>query len=242
MMQLITEKMALPSRRQRPQRKRLVDLVQNGIGDYNSTVLCGRAGAGKTALATEVAKNCGRKVAWYKVDSSDTDHRFFLRYLLTSISARLPKPGILKTIKFAESAHLEEMETVAEMLVFQLIECSTEPLLIAIDDLHLVYDASWMVSFFGRLLPLLPTNVHILLAGRSLPPAPLWRMRSKQTLNVIDERLLAFTENEAAELFAHLRLPIHLADSALEATRGRAQRFESLAMDLVRVAADSSAA
>ena len=41
----------------------------------------------------------------------------------------------------------------AEELVFQLAEQKSEPLLIVIEDLHLVYDAEWVVPFFSRLLP-----------------------------------------------------------------------------------------
>jgi ATP/maltotriose-dependent transcriptional regulator MalT len=65
--------------------------------------------------------------------------------------------------------------------------------LVVIEDLHLVSDSDWLVPFFSRLLPLLPSEVHVLITSRSLPPAPLWRMRSKQSLVVIDEARCAFT-------------------------------------------------
>ena len=76
------------------------------------------------------------------------------------------------------------------------------PLLMVIDDLHLIYDAGWVVPFFRRLLPLLPPEAHMLIIGRSLPPTPVWRMRSKQTLCLVEEAALAFTSQEAADLFA----------------------------------------
>jgi len=74
-------------------------------------------------------------------------------------------------------------------------------LLIIIEDLHLIYDADWVVPFFHRLLPLLPADIHLIITCRSLPPAPLWRLRSKQMLRVIDENELAFTLKETARLF-----------------------------------------
>jgi len=39
---------------------------------------------------------------------------------------------------------------------------------------------------------------------RSKPPSPLWRLRSKQVLNVIEEDQLAFTTDETEALFRML--------------------------------------
>jgi ATP/maltotriose-dependent transcriptional regulator MalT len=104
-----------------------------------------------------------------------------------------------------------------------------EPLLIVIDDLHLLYDAEWVVPFFGRLLPLLPPEVHMILIGRTLPPAPLWRMRSKQTLRVLEESALAFTLEEAEELFTSYGLHTKPAAQALAETWGRAAALDRAA-------------
>ena len=188
----------IPELAQQPVRPRLVDMAIDGLPIFNSTMLCGRAGTGKSSLAVEVTRSCGRPVAWYKVDSSDNEHRVFLNYLITTIGGQVPKLDLDALFDFCRQAHLGDLEFMAQMLVFQLIEADGEPLLIVIDDLHLIYDSPWVVPFFGRLLPLLPSRVHLLFAGRSLPPNPLWRMRSKQTLNVIDETMLGFTYAETA--------------------------------------------
>jgi ATP/maltotriose-dependent transcriptional regulator MalT len=98
-----------------------------------------------------------------------------------------------------------------------------------VDDLHLLYDAEWLVPFFGRLLPLLPVEAHMILIGRTLPPAPLWRMRSKQTLRVIEESALAFTLAEAEELFHSYGLNVKAAAQALSETWGRAAALDGVA-------------
>jgi ATP/maltotriose-dependent transcriptional regulator MalT len=98
-----------------------------------------------------------------------------------------------------------------------------------VDDLHLLYDAEWIVPFFGRLLPLLPVEAHMILIGRTLPPAPLWRMRSKQTLRVIDEAAMAFTLAEAEELFDSYGSPSKHAAQALAETWGRAAALDQIA-------------
>ena len=91
---------------------------------------------------------------------------------------------------------------------------------------------------FRRLLPLLPAEAHVLITGRSLPPAPLWRMRSKQTLCVIEEPTLSFTELETKRLFASYGLTESQAAAALKQTRGRAATLDAMA----RVLAEAGSA
>src|SRR5262249_18286881 len=76
----------------------------------------------------------------------------------------------------------------AEAFIYDL-ERQAEPLVLVIDDLHLIYDADWVIPFFHRLLPLLPAETHMLILGRGLLPAPMSRLRSKQQLFVITEQM-----------------------------------------------------
>jgi ATP/maltotriose-dependent transcriptional regulator MalT len=69
----------------------------------------------------------------------------------------------------------------------------------------------------------------MLIMGRSLPPAPLWRMRSKQTLCVIEESDMAFTQEEAKRLFASYGLKEGQAFAGLAQTRGRAASLDRAA-------------
>jgi ATP/maltotriose-dependent transcriptional regulator MalT len=95
--------------------------------------------------------------------------------------------------------------------------------------LHLIYDADWVIPFFHRLLLLLPAEIHMLILGRGLPPAPMWRLRSKQRLFVITEQMLAFTQSEAEELFSGYGLGAEDASSALKRTSGRAADLHAAA-------------
>ena len=65
-----------------------------------------------------------------------------------------------------------------------------------------------------------------------MPPAPLWRMRSKQTLTVIDEEALKFNRSEAIELFKTFGLTQEQACIALDHTHGRAAALSSFAVTL----------
>jgi LuxR family maltose regulon positive regulatory protein len=232
-MQLILDKIKSPTELPRITRPRLLTELRVALNSCTSTIINGRAGTGKTLLAADFAASCGRHIAWYKVDASDSDRRVFFEYLVESVRAQRPKFAGEAIMRLVESSGLEDIPLLAESFIYELLESGGEPLLIVIDDLHLIYDADWVVPFFRRLLPLLPAEAHVLITGRSLPPAPLWRMRSKQTLCVMDEAMLAFSKEEAKELFTTYRLTGAQASAAHKQTRGRASALDTLAQLLV---------
>jgi LuxR family maltose regulon positive regulatory protein len=232
-MQLILDKIKSPAQLPRISRPRLLTELRVALHSCTSTIINGRAGTGKTMLAADFALSCGRSIAWYKVDASDTDRRVFFEYLVESVRAQRPGFAGDAIMRLVESSGLEDIPLLAESFIYELLESGSSPLLIVIDDLHLIYDADWVVPFFRRLLPLLPAEAHVLITGRSLPPAPLWRMRSKQTLCVIDEAMLAFSKDEAKELFATYSLTGAQASAAHKQTRGRASALETMARLLV---------
>jgi LuxR family maltose regulon positive regulatory protein len=233
-MQLILDKISLPDESPRVSRPRLLNTLHASLSACTSTVINGRAGTGKTTLAADFARRCGRRIAWYKVDAPDADLRVFFQYLIESVRRQRPCFGQETLVPLVETATIEDMPVLAEAFVFELLESkgNGEPLLIVIDDLHLVYDAEWVVPFFRRLLPLLPAEAHMLITGRSMPPAPLWRMRSKQMLCVIEEPTLAFTQQEAVKLFESLGLLEAHATAALKHSRGRAVIMDRFAVVL----------
>jgi len=226
---LIHEKIAVPERSPRVSRARLFKLLEDNVASYNATILNGRAGTGKTTLAVDFARHAGRAVAWYKVDAADCDLRLFCEYLSETVRRQRASMNPDRLLQLTETVESDRAELLAEEFVFQLSESRFEPLLIIIEDLHLVYDADWVVPFFRRLMPLLPTDVHLLITCRSLPPAPLWRLRSKQMLRVMDETELAFTFDEAVLLFESYGLGEEHARVAWRRTKGRAAAIAEFA-------------
>ena len=227
--QLILDKITTPTESPRVSRPRLLAMLGENFAGYTATVINGRAGTGKTLLAADFARRCGRAAAWYKVDAADSDLRIFYRYLVESVRLQQPMLDLDPAMELPEEVALDLVPLLADALVFQLSECKSEPLLMVIEDLHLVYDAEWVVPFFRRLLPLLPRDTHLLITCRSLPPAPLWRMRSKQMLRVVDEGDLAFTLDEAVNLFKTYGLREEHARVALQRTKGRAATIATFA-------------
>lgn len=204
-------------------------MLGEGLDSCTSTIITGRAGTGKTLLATDFARACGRRAAWYTVEAPDCELPVFFRYLTESVRRQRPGFGREALASFAGSRDSDDIPALAEAFIYELQECAGEPLLLVVDDLHLIYDAEWVVPFFRRLLPLLPTEAHVLIIGRSLPPTPVWRMRSKQTLCLVEEAALAFTTHEAEDLFTSYGLSGRDARRALEQTGGRAAALDASA-------------
>ena len=226
---LIHEKIAVPNAFPRVSRLRLLKLLAENVVCCNATIINGRAGTGKTTLAADFARHAGRAVSWYKVDAADSDLRQFCEYLSTTLQRQRPSIDTERLLQMTETAESDRAELLAEAFVFQLSEGKSDPLLIVIEDLHLVYDAEWVVPFFRRLLPLLPADVHLLITCRSLPPAPLWRLRSKQMLRVVEETELAFNLDEAVGLFETYGLGEEPARIAWHRTNGRAATIAEFA-------------
>lgn len=220
-MQLIVDKISRPLQTSLA-RTRLLAMLDRSLGSGICTIISGRAGTGKTTLAADFAVSCGRRVAWYKVDAPDSEFGVFIDYLVASIGRQRPGLNEQAIRSAAAGVKSADIPLFSERFVFELIDDDSEPLLIVIEDLHLVCDTDWLVPFLDRFLQLAPPNVHILITSRTLPPAPLWRMRSKQTLDVIDEMSLAFTREETVELFEIYGLSRQIAYLAFDRTKGRA--------------------
>lgn len=220
-MLIVQDKITTPLNYAHISRPRLHNALAGSLSNCTSTVLQGRAGSGKTLLAADFARRSHRRIAWYTVDSSDSSLPVFLRYFTASIQREFPLFGQLVLDESLGRPGNLDATHAADLLIHELSDLN-EPLMIVMDDLHLLYDESWIVPFFHRLLPLLPREAHLLIIGRSLPPAPLWRLRSKQQLCVIEEAALNFTHDEAVELFQEYGLPTDKVDTILAETGGRA--------------------
>jgi len=236
-MKLITSKITIPTETPLVCRQGLLDTLRENLESCHTTVINGRAGTGKTMLAVDFVRRYVGIAAWYKVDAPDMSLPVFIDYLVASV-ARV-RPGFGRqtldcqarpfSIGGTEVGGEFDVAGLAEAFVYDL-ERLAEPLVLVIDDLHLIYDAVWVAPFLHHLLPLLPAETHILILGRGLPPAPIWRLRSEQRLFVINEHMLAFTKTEAEELFSGYGLGAGEASLALERTGGRAAGLHAAAI------------
>jgi len=235
-MKIITSKITIPTETPLVCRQGLLDTLLEKIKSCHATVINGRAGTGKTMLAVDFVRRHVGRAAWYKVDAPDMSLPVFLEYLVASVAQVRPGFG-RQTLDCrarssgtgAEVGGKINIEELAEAFIYDL-ELQAEPLVLVIDDLHLIYDADWIVPFFHRLLLPLPAKTQMLILGRGLPPEPIWRLRSKQRLFAITEQMLAFTQTEAEELFSEYGRSAAEARLALRQTGGRAAALHAVAI------------
>ena len=102
------------------------------------------------------------------------------------------------------------------------------PLLIVLDNVQHLFDAKWFNDFFSLIVQSLVPDIHLLMLCRSKPPLPLWRLRSKQRLSVVDEKLLAFSPDEAERLYQVNGIPREIAWKAHRDSFGRAAKLAQL--------------
>src|SRR5262245_34944801 len=191
-MKIITSKVMIPTETPRICRQGLLDTLRENLESCHATVINGRAGTGKTMLAADFARRHEARAAWYKVGAPDMSLPVFMEYVVASVARVRPEFG-RQTLDCQARSFRTGMAgpggefnigALADAYVYDL-ERQAEPLVLVIDDLHLIYDADWVIPFFHRLLPLLPAETHMLILVRGLLPAPMWRLRAKQHLFVI---------------------------------------------------------
>ena len=212
---LFADKMRVPKFTNHISRPRLIELLKKSSSQIGATMITGRAATGKSALAAEFAENYDR-VAWYQIDTAETDWNLFARYFAEIFDEDFE----------ALKASSHEIIVFVEHLFERVASKSSEPVLIVLDDIHNIFDAEWFSEFFVSLLYTLSPLQHLVLLSRTKPPQPLWRVRSKQVLGMIDEKLLAFNADETAEFFEKYGLDREKAIKAHKKSYGRISRLK----------------
>lgn len=219
-------KLLVPSVQGNIHRPRLAELLTRSRNRYPATLITGRAGTGKTAFAAAFAATVER-VSWYSVEATDADWSVFSRYFSESLTrSRIAVPA---NDSEAVVGYGSQQDAVPLFLLRHFFRTPAEAAqsapLIVLDNIHHLFDADWFEDFFYLLIHSLPQDAHLLLLCRSKPPAPMWRMRSKQLLNVLDEKEIAFDADETKNLFRSLGLPITNAENARRKSFGRISKL-----------------
>ena len=217
---ILNEKLEIPHCAGHIERARLIGKLDRSLSQFAATLISGRAGTGKTSIAAVYART-RKRTAWFTVESSDCDWNVFASYLAASVQR---VAGSKKAV--ADSLHAVTNSSPAAMARFLYVVASVletdekndRPLLV-LDGIHHLFDADWFGAFFDILRPSLSETADLLLLCRSKPPNPLWRLRSKQQLDVIDEKTLAFDRDETILLLKQV------GRSQAEASRIHAETF-----------------
>ena len=217
---IIEGKLGIPDIGPIAERGRLFELLHRSVKQYGATLVSGRAGTGKTTLASQYADR-QKNACWYSIEPADSDWREFS----SCFSACLFPKGRRTLPKSIGPSDADISEYLTRCFARFAKRRFTEPRLIVLDNVQHLFDAEWFGSFFKQLITSLNNDARLLLLCRSKPAAPLWRLRSKQMLNVIDESVLNLTGQEAVELGEARGASINECEDALDASYGRIGAF-----------------
>lgn len=220
------EKLRIPGTVSPVYRPRLHEMLSLSAVKYGATLVSGRAGTGKTWLAADFARR-QKNASWYSIDPTDIDWSVFAHYFSECIAGstsdeRKETPGTVDV----DLPQGDIARFLADCFSPQKKVSSNRPQLLVLDNVHHIFDAEWFCDFFNLLIASKPASAHLLMLCRSRPPAPLWRLRSKQMLNVIDEKLLAFNREETREFFLLHEMPEQLADLVQRESFGRISKIK----------------
>jgi DNA-binding SARP family transcriptional activator len=178
--------------------------------DYRLAIVQAGTGYGKSTALAALA-DLEYPLAWYHLGAQDADSLVFLLHLLHSFRMALPdmsERALAALEGWEGSASLPgrgsplPWRTVVGILVNELVECATGPMILVIDDVHLLSRASEPLRILDWLIGRAPHDLHVLLSTRhppQLPNAITWRVRGE--LLEIGQKELAFTPAEVDALY-----------------------------------------
>src|SRR5690242_20278522 len=158
----------------RPRLQGVLDLVYT----QSLLVISAPTGYGKTSLLLDFARSTRMRLAWYTLEETDRDPAVFCRYLLHAVRRAFPAFGqgfeallnqnlnelqaepFLRRMADEFAHELELLQTQADSAIFQT--------LVVLDDFQ--FAESQRVSWFlQRLIGILPSFVHLIIASRTQP-------------------------------------------------------------------------
>jgi ATP/maltotriose-dependent transcriptional regulator MalT len=214
---IFAEKLRIPVFEGYLARPRLDELLNKSLNQIGAALITGRAGTGKTSLAANFSKNY-EETFWLRVEATDNDWKFFSSYLSAAVNTEISKESESDVSLFIENLFSELEKNKRK-----------NPRLIVLDDIHNVFDAEWFNDFFQTALYSLTPETHLIFLSRSKPSFPLWRLRSKQVLSVIDEKILAFDRSEAEIFCKKFGLSARKTAKIYKDSYGRIGKLKTLA-------------
>jgi len=198
-------------------RRRLVELVNDGVGQA-VTLVCAGAGWGKTILVASWAATTPGPVAWLTLSGEDNERTTFW----THVAASLRAAGVVPT--GSALAELEPAPRLADTVLLRVLEALdhlVKPAVLVLDDFQEIDDRT-VLDDLAHLFQYMPECMRVVVITRTEPVVPLHRLRAAGDLTEIRTEDLAFRADEAAGLFARhdLRMSDDEVTALLQRTEG----------------------
>jgi LuxR family maltose regulon positive regulatory protein len=174
---------------------------------HRVTLVSAPAGSGKTTSCASWAQSRAdtTRIAWLSLDSADNDPARFRSYLLAAL--RRAEPALRDPAADMEQATAADFP----LLLIKAAERFTEPLIVVLDDIHVLSDPQ-VLGWLDQLLRYAPSMLRLILSGRRTPPLQLARLRVSGELADIDAADLACTPEETESYFTLLGLRVERGD------------------------------
>jgi len=201
-------------------RPHLVERLNAGLeAGHKLTLVSAPAGFGKTTLLCEWFEHWGKAttgstpgLSWLSLDESDNDPARFWSYLIGALQtvhpsvgeAVLPMLDSLAPSLTSSAVHdgAGGMQALLVGLINELVAAGPEPLVLILDDLHVLHERR-IHDALAFLVEHLPPHVHVVLASRADPPWPLARLRARRQMTELRTEDLRFSPDEAATFMNH---------------------------------------
>lgn len=208
-------KIRIPTTQETLHRDSLIREVIAAISSKRLTLLAAPAGSGKTTLAAMAVKATpAAKVAWLSLDREDNDPTTFLIALISALQTITPTIGQWVLQNLATPAAPPDFRRLMGILLNEITEWGDQPLLVVLDDLHLLTDPT-IAEGLNYLLERMPPHLHLLATTRYDPPLALAKVRARGQLAEFRLAQLLFTAEETANLLNdELSLALPAADIA----------------------------
>lgn len=181
-------------------RSRLIEQLKNGQ-TKPLTIVSAPAGYGKTTAVAQWFDTLNQPTAWLTLDRLDNDLITFVTYVLASVQTAYPDAGY-QTATLLQSPQDVPATILADALIEDLADIPGT-LILALDDTHLIQDGD-VKAFMERLIQFLPTNIHLVLIGRTDPALSLSRLRAHGEVAEVHLEDLYFTSEEARLLLSNM--------------------------------------
>ena len=175
-------------------RPRLLAMLDRAI-DRPVTLISAGPGSGKTVLVNQWARARTHQVVWVSLDpEDDREERFW-----ALVQYALQHKGLLTSLTGADTGR-----SMVERAIDELADVGSrdgDPLILVLDDVHLLSDAD-VIATLDAVLKHPPPQLRVIMTALSDPIIPLHRYRIQGTLSEIRAAELAMSMSEVEQLLA----------------------------------------
>ena len=178
-------------------RPRLAELLAEGM-NHKLTLISAPAGFGKTTLLSEwrmIHLSSEYPLAWVSLEEADNDPVRFLSYLIAALQTIEPDIGEVALLSLRSPRSLP-VRSALTTLINEIAATPTDFVLV-LDDYHVI-ESQAIHDAVKFLLEHMPSQMHLVIAGRTEPPLPLSRLRAGGQISELRAADLRFTPEEAA--------------------------------------------